>query len=215
MTSPKFLQFLYWCWHDFRHPIESRPFGIYCLVGLPGSGKTLSAVKMIEEQKQKFPNALVCTNFGYYKQDFALNHWEDLINIKNGSSGVIFVIDEVHDTFDRNDFKIMPKSILSLFSQNRKHAKMFICTDQAYNDIVIDIRRRTHAVIECVGLKTRSTVRWVFQKWYNPKAYVDGFLQPDSRVLRRDSFICDDDLFDSYDTYAVVQSLRGDNLRPS
>ncbi|MEI9966980.1 MAG: hypothetical protein WDN67_05175 [Candidatus Moraniibacteriota bacterium] len=135
-----------------------------------GSGKTLSLVEKLELSRRKFPRAKIYTNFGYVNQHGAIEKWQDLITFDNGDEGVIFGLDEVHSIFDRKGWSKMPPEILELFSQNRKEAKQLLCTAQAFEDIVIDIRRRTHLIIECRMILNR----WVLERAFYKSDYKMG-----------------------------------------
>jgi ATP-dependent Clp protease ATP-binding subunit ClpX len=200
----KIPKFLFWKYWDFKHPQISRPYGITCYVGLPGFGKTLSLVEKLLELKRKYPKAIIITNFGFKYQDYDLKDWRDFVNIENGEDGVIFGVDEVQDIFNRTDWQNMPKAILSIFAQNRKHAKQFVCTSQSFADIVIDIRRRAHFIIECRNLANR----WIFQRAFTPDEYTekDGVYIARRRAWRY-SFIATNDIYDSYDTYEVIRKI--------
>jgi len=198
---PLFLKYVY---KDWKFPPADRPYGIMCFVGLPGSGKTLSLVEDLIAKKEIYPKAKIYTNFGFKNQDGEIKSWKDLINITNGADGVIFGLDEVHSMFGRNDWRDMPAGILQVFSQNRKHAKQFLCTAQSYADIVVDIRRRCQFIVECRTVLNR----WVIQRAFNPQNYQD---HDGERKLRkrawRNSFIATDEIYDAYDTYAIIESL--------
>jgi len=199
------VQFIRWKIYDFRHPPEKRPYGITCYVGLPGRGKTLSLVEKLFEIKREFPKAKIFTNFGFVEQDGAIKDWHDLLDQENGSDGVVFGIDEVHELFNRKDWASMPPQMLSLFSQNRKHAKQFICTAQAYADIGIDLRRRCHFIIECNNFANR----WILQRAFAPEDYkeFDGTRSSRHRAWRR-SFIASNAIYESYDTYALINEAK-------
>jgi len=196
--------FLRWKIYDFRHPPKVRPYGITCYVGLPGKGKTLSLVEKLLRLKKQFPEAKIYTNFGFSAEDGKVNGWQDLLKYENGDDGVIFGLDEVHDLFGRKDWASMPSSILSLFSQNRKHAKQFICTAQSFADIGIDLRRRCHFIIECNNFANR----WILQRAFRPEDYkeFDGVRTNRIRAWRY-SFIADDFIYNAYDTYALINSI--------
>jgi len=191
--------------YDYYNPVVERPFGISCYVGLPGSGKTLSLVHELDRRKRKFPNAKIYTNFGYNRQDGAVENWQQLIDIENGEDGVIFGIDEVHSIFGRNDWRNMPSGILMVFSQNRKFAKEFICTAQAYEDIVIDMRRRCNWIVECKTFMKR----WVFQRAFSSVMYsIKDDLKTKSRKAWKYNFIADEQVYNAYDTYAIIENIR-------
>jgi len=201
----KLALFIKWKIYDFKNPPAIRPYGITCYVGLPGKGKTLSLVEELLLLKQDFPKAKIFTNFGFIYQDGAIKGWKDLVDINNGDDGVIFGLDEVHDLFGRKDWSKMPPEILSLFSQNRKHAKQFLCTAQAYGDIGIDLRRRCHFIIECRNWGNR----WIRQLWFRPEDYKEFDGTRSIRVrAKRTSFIATNDIYNAYDTYALINAAR-------
>jgi len=200
----KFILFLKLAWKDWRNPPEKRPYGIMCFVGLPGSGKTLSLVHELLIRKKQFPTAKIYTNFGFKYEDGTLSNWQQLIELHNGADGVIFGIDEVHSIFGRNDWRDMPKGILTVFSQNRKYAKEFICTAQAYDDIVIDMRRRCNWIVDCKTIRNR----WVFQRAFTSVGYsLKDDLKKTSRRIWKSNFIATDFIYDAYDTYKVIENI--------
>lgn len=199
----KLFQFIKWKIYDLKNPPPVRPYGITCYVGLPGKGKTLSLVEELFSLKKKFPKAKIYTNFGFKLQDGSIKGWKDLVDFKNGEDGVIFGLDEVHDLFGRKDWASMPPEILSLFSQNRKHAKQFLCTAQAYADIGVDLRRRCHYIIECRNWANR----WIRQLWFKPENYKEFDGQRTTRKrAKRTSFIATNDIYNAYDTYALINA---------
>ncbi len=201
----KIFQFLKLKWWDSRNPQPKRPFGITCFIGLPGTGKTLSLSEKLFRLKSEFPQAIIATNFGWKYQDYALTEWYQLISINNSEGkGVIFGIDEVHTIWSRYSSAKMPIEVLELFSQNRKWSKMLVCTAQSYSDVVIDIRRRCHFIIECRNIGAR----WVFQRAFAPDDYKekDGEYTARRRAWRY-SFIATNFIYDSYDTYSIIKSI--------
>lgn len=202
----KFFNFLYWVLKDIRNRPPRRPWGVWVFVGLPGSGKTLSMVEYLERAKLLYPDVKIYTNFGYEKENGLLNDWKQLIDIENGSDGVIFALDEVQDIFGRKGWAKMPDSILSVFAQNRKLAKQFICTSQSFSNVLVDLRRISNFIIEC---KTWAG-RWVWQRAFHSEDYQsdhDGIIRRRIRAWRY-SFIATDEIRNLYDTYKVIETIR-------
>ena len=87
----KLIQFLYWKIVDLIRFIKyGRKFSEYGLTmycGRQGAGKTISMVRYLEEMRVKYPHCLIGTNFQYIGQDFEIQGWEDLIEIRNGEKG--------------------------------------------------------------------------------------------------------------------------------
>lgn len=202
----KLFQFIKWKYWDFRNPQPKRPFGITCYVGLPGQGKTLSLVENLYRLKAQFPKALIYTNFGFLLQDGSIDKWEDMVDIKNGVEGVIFGLDEVQNIFNNKNWDKFPPEMMSLITQNRKYAKQIICTAQSFATMDISFRRLCHYIIECRNFANR----WIFQRAFLPDDYKekDGEYTPRRRAYRY-SFIASNTIYDSYDTYAIIKSIRG------
>lgn len=62
-----------------------------------GGGKTIGIVEQLERIKKIYPDCLICTNINYVKQDLPLTSWLQLLHLRNGENGVVFVIDEVQN----------------------------------------------------------------------------------------------------------------------
>lgn len=196
-----------WKLWDYRNKTPKRPYGIYCYVGLPGQGKTLSMVEHLYRLKEEYPKAKIYTNFGFTEQDGHIDHWTDLIKINNGADGVIFAIDEVQNTFNSRKWKDFPPDMLSLITQNRKQAKQFLCTSQSFDMIDINFRRVCNYIIECRNLQNR----WIWQRAFHPEDYreKDGAYKPRRRAWRY-SFIADNRHYNSYNTYMIIEAMLSD-----
>lgn len=57
--------------HDFisQNPNEFDKFGIYMIVGEQGSGKSMTAIYLMEQWREMYPNLRVYTNMGYLYED--------------------------------------------------------------------------------------------------------------------------------------------------
>lgn len=212
----KFYDFVRMLFLDFldRKNRKKNPFGMFAFVGLPGAGKTLSMVHALEEAHIFYPQAKIYTNFGYKHQHGELIHWKQLVTIEH-PGGVIFAIDEAHDVFDRKNWGNMPPSVLSVFSQQRKYGKMFLCTMQSFEDIVVDIRRRTTYVVECSNLFNR----WIFNVGFHGLNYRPK-TEDISPTFRRKrafhyNFIAKSKHYNAYDTLAFIKMQGFDNPKNS
>lgn len=201
----KLFRFFYLVYKDKKKGKNKLPFGIIVYVGLPGQGKTLSMVEYLLRARHIYPGVKIYTNFDFKYQEGQITSWRDLLELHN-EEGIIFALDEVHDIFDRKEWASMPKAIYQMFSQNRKLAKQFVCTSQTFPDVVIDIKRRTHYVIECKNLGKKD--RWIFQKAFTTQDYkeTETEFKPRHRAWRY-SFIAEDHILDSYDSFAFIKRI--------
>jgi hypothetical protein len=200
-----FLLFFRWKFYDIRHKKKASPNGIFCYVGRPGFGKTISMVEHIIRLKKQFPKAKIYTNFGLNFQDGEIKSFRDFINIENGTDGVIFGFDEVQNTFGSRFWKDFPPEMLSVITQNRKQSKMFLCTAQAFSLIEKNFRLICNFIIECRNISGR----WFFQRAFIPEDYKehDGEYKPRKRSWRY-SFVANNYIFDCYNTMKVIKSLN-------
>lgn len=200
----KFFKFLYWVYWDYKHPLKKRPFGISCYIGMYGQGKTLSLSEKLFRLKLQFPKAKIYTNFFWKYQDGAISDWKQLIEIQNGDDGVIFGLDEVSSIWDRWVAKKLPIEIMELFRENRKEAKMIVATAQHFDVIVKDFRQLCQEIIEVRNIAKR----WIFQRAF----HVEDYKERDGerkfrRRLWRYSFIADNFIYNSFDSFAKIRNI--------
>lgn len=191
--------------------INGRTFNLYgvsCFCGRQGSGKTIGVVEELERIKRLFPECIICTNINYLKQDIPLVSWLQLLELRNGDKGVVFVIDEVQN--NGLDWTKFPETLLSVITQQRKQKIKIYVTSQVYKNLVIQLRRQCFDVIEC---KT-FLGRWTRHKCYDAEEYNNVLDNPTpEKKLRmhrkyKHSFIQSNFLRNLYDTNQVVTKLK-------
>ena len=207
-----FLDFLHWKLYDFIIMlINGRVFNLYgvtCFCGRQGSGKTIGVVRELEHIRERFPEAIICTNINYINQDLPLVSWLQLLELRNGDKGVVFVIDEVQN--QGLDWTKFPETLMSVITQQRKQKIKIYLTAQVYKTVVIQIRRQCFDVVEC---KT-FFCRWTKHKAYDAEEYNNVIDNPTPekkhRMLKKwkDSFIQDNILRGLYDTNQVVSKMQ-------
>lgn len=200
----KFFKFLYYFVCDVRDREIKYPYGVWLFVGLPGRGKTISAVEYCHRMKLKYPDVKIYTNFNLSIQDDAITHWRDLLNYE---SPAIFVLDEVQLTFNSRAWADFPPEMVTLLTQNRKDKKQIIATAQSFARVDKVFRELTNFVIECRCLAGR----WVFQRAFETEDYMNG-LDPQFGKRRRRAwrynFVQDNAIRDSFDTLLKLDSLK-------
>lgn len=207
----KFLDFLRWKIYDiFMSLINGRKFNLYgvtCYCGRQGGGKTIGIVEKLEHIKQQFPEALICTNINYLKQDLPLTSWLQLLYLRNGDKGVVFVIDEIQN--NGLDWSKFPETLLQVITMQRKQKIKIYCSAQVYKSVVIQLRRQCFDVVECKTILGR----WSIQRCYDAEEYnkIIDIATPEKRVKLhkkfRYSYIQSNLLRNLYDTNQVVDTL--------
>lgn len=149
----KLLDFIRWKIYDFLMLLingkQFNLFGVTIFCGRQGSGKTIGIVEQLERIRQQYPKAIICTNIHYIRQDLPLTDWRQLLELRNGTDGVVFVIDEIQNEYDNSKWKDFPEGLLSVITQQRKQRIKIYLSSQVYTRVVKQIREQCFDVIEC------------------------------------------------------------------
>ena len=115
--------------YDFRfrkdNPYYFDPDGVIVFTGSQGSGKTLSAVRYIDNLCKLYPKAILVSNCGlhlpnYHGDILPYSGIPDLSRLDNGTDGIICFIDEIQTEFSSLESAKLHPSTLSLISMQRK-----------------------------------------------------------------------------------------------
>lgn len=207
-----FFDFIRWKIYDLIILlINGRKFNLYgvtCFCGRQGSGKTLGVVDTLESIRTKYPDCIICTNINYVHEDIPLTSWLQLLYLRNGEDGVVFVIDEVQN--NGLDWSKFPETLLQVITMQRKQKIKIYLTAQVYKSVVIQLRRQCFDVVEC-----RTFLgRWTRHKCYDAEEYnnIIDIVTPDRRLKLRkkwkNSYIQSNYIRSLYDTNQVVDTLR-------
>ena len=183
-------------------------YGVTCFCGRQGGGKTIGVVELCDRIKSRFPDCVLCTNINYVGQDVPLVSWLQLLTLRNGEKGVVFVIDEVQN--QGLDWNTFPDSLLRVITMQRKQKIKIYLTSQVYKNVVIQLRRQCFDVVEC----RTFFGRWSRQKCYDADEYnsildvATTFKRSRMRKLWKYSYIQSNSLRRRYDTNQVVGVLR-------
>lgn len=207
---PIHLDFLRWMLIDFLSGKQSRFWGIYQFVALPGEGKTMSMVAHAERARQHCHDLVIGANFGYIHADYRINHWMDIIEIAmtahKQKRPCVIMMDEIHVTFDSADWKSFPAELLALLSFNRKFEMQFLCTSQIYERIPKKIRDIANYTVICKNVLSADRL---FRCYYFAKDdYEAGFDGKRKNALFIRDFIADDNFYALYDTLEQVDQMK-------
>ena len=214
--------FIYWVVKDtIKYRKEGRGFtqyGLRMFCGRQGGGKTVGMVWLLEQWRRKYPNLKIYTNIDYEHQDGKLTGWNDLLNpdLRNGTDGVVFAIDEIQNEFSSNAWKDFPESILSEITQQRKQRICILATSQVFTRVAKPLREQCYQVIEC---------RTFLERWTRLKAYdADDYNSiidchdPAKKFklhkIWKTSFVQTDELRNLFDTYAKVERMAKVGFAP-
>lgn len=135
-------------------------YGVRCLTGMYGCGKTMAMTHIALNLRKKHGNDIyICTNFGLAIQDFEFNDIRQ--TGVQYDKPIVFMWDEVQNEFPATD-KVFPKEIRQALSLNRKgNGKMFYWASQDHELVHKTIRRLTIEYGVCKTIFGRYTkVRW-------------------------------------------------------
>lgn len=135
--------------------------GMWLFTGAQGSGKTLLLMHMVKDIHEQYPDALIVTNISIFGIPcIPYKGIEDFEKYKNGSKGVIFVIDEIHVLFSSLESAKMPLSQVAVWCQNRKNRRLILGTTQRFSRAAKPVREQTTWHYEC-----RRPLLWVLYRY--------------------------------------------------
>ena len=136
------------------YPDYFDPDGVIVFTGSQGSGKTLSAVRYIDNLCKLYPKAILVSNCGlhlpnYHGDVLPYTGIPDLSRLDNGIEGIICLIDEIQTEFSSLESAKLHPSTLSLISMQRKRRLHIVGTSQILKRIAKPWREQLSAVVDC------------------------------------------------------------------
>lgn len=198
---------------EFRkeHPEYFDPDGILVFCGGQGAGKTISAVQYVQTLCRLYPAVKVCSNMDLHlPEGIEVIPWTGVhcfTDISNGYAGVIYLIDEIHLEFNSLESKKMDSGIFEIVSQQRKQRKHIVGTSQVFNRIAKPFREQfkyavaCNCLFKCVQINTLLDAK---------KAKIDDSGEVVASSIKKYFWFHTPELYESYDTYAVMKRLRKD-----
>lgn len=193
-----------------NNPDYFYPAGIWVFCGPQGSGKTLSAVKMLKKILKAYPKVMLVTNIelkGIEHDNVVMfEEYEQLLTLSNGTNGIVFFLDEIHVLWNSLESKEIPISEMATFCQMRKDRRVIIGTSQVYGRIAKPIREQLQYVVNCSNFFNLIQVNRVIDP--TQEIEKDGHINGD--VLYTDFWLHTPDLYESYDTlFKIKKGKRG------
>lgn len=148
--------------------------GVYCFCGKQGSGKTISAVRMISNIYLDYKDVYIVTNVDLNLDILKHIPKENVIKFTRYyqlflvyDKPTIFLIDEAHILFNSLESKNADVNMFQVISQNRKRQRVFILTSQVFSRLQLVMREQINTIINCrtyLQYLTHCTVYHDFEK---------------------------------------------------
>lgn len=192
-------------------------FGIEAFMGRFGAGKTLGCVFKCITILQKHPDCILITNTdikGIENTSFRFSSAEELVKVmsdvieEKNENGYVIFIDELHvvlsDLFSHSD-----PIFLTYLSQLRKLGIYILGTCQLYNKLpkmVRDYLRLSGQIVFCNKILGGITI---LQYVDMDTCEENSKIGLDYKIKSFDWFFHTVQLYESYDTFAVVSQVKG------
>ncbi|RKJ51374.1 hypothetical protein D7Y09_13355 [bacterium 1XD42-1] len=166
-------------------------------------------VNYLRQMRLIYPDCLIITNFNFSDADFIMKDWNDLLNIRNDTRGVIFAIDEIQSEYSSMSWKDVPENLLSEISQQRKQRVKIVATAQFFSRVAKPLREQANTVVVCSTLWGRLTRN----KIYDAVDYAvvldnPNIVKKKLRPLAKSSFVQSDSLRACFDTFEKIARMR-------
>lgn len=201
-----YLNFFKWKFIDmYRHKkygVIPHLFGVRCITGMYGQGKTMAMTYLALKYRKKFGNDIyICSNFGLGIQDFEFDNI-DLLTMQFDKP-ILYFWDEVQNDFPSSD-KNFPRSVRQALSLNRKgHGKMIFWASQDHELVHKTIRRLTieYGLVKTLGGRL-TRLKWFYDYDYQ-KLFEENDIEKKMKIhpFKRESFVQSDYIRSLYNSY--------------
>lgn len=184
-------------------------YGIEGYVGLAGQGKTMAVCKRLRDLRKKYGDEIeIATNFYYDDEDWRIESWEQLL--KPREKCLIVVWDELPTLFNSRKFKSMPIGLIQHLTQLRKgNGILLLWTAQDWFMVDKYFRDISNWIYECRCWFGCFNVVSRFDRHDYKQLHESVGYQKRMRVKPlRTTFVQDDDLRNSYNSYQFLDSVR-------
>lgn len=147
--------------------------GVLCFCGKQGSGKTLSAVRLVNNIFKDYQDCYLVTNI-WLNPDYTNVPSNNVIKFERYyqlfdfyDKPTIFLLDEAHLLFNSLNSKNADVNMFSVISQQRKRQVCFVLTSQVFSRLEKVMREQINTIIPCstfLNFLTHCVVVSDFQK---------------------------------------------------
>lgn len=191
----------------YKRPAKNQfPVGMIVYKGFQGSGKSLSETKDAFEIKKSFPNCVVFSNMILYGIAYrfiaSVADLKTALEYKNGSSGVLIVLDEAQSIFNKKNG--VPLEVMAQFCQNRKNRRLILMTTQIWEDLDVMLRKQIKTIVNCRCLFGKIQINTYHNGEQLSYDKVSGEYVAPKRFTK--IFKHNQKYYDRYDTFEVIQT---------
>lgn len=183
--------------------------GLICFEGMPGVGKSTTAVWDTITRKTEYPKLKVYTNMDVTFQDGSIDTWKDLMSHDNGEYGQIYILDELSSLMNARSWKDFDVNALDLITQSRKIRTRICFTTQEFNMCDINLRRLCKEVWRPVTLF--KTICFVLK--FKPKVNSEGKVEK-MKFKGLSYYRQDEKLRNCFDTRKQIGKLKREGFAP-
>lgn len=189
--------------------IEVFPhFGYIAFCGPQGSGKSLSAHKLIFELLQAYPGVELISNVSVsYAPFIPYEGVHTVANIQH--KGIILFLDEITNIFTSLDSKNMNQDWFRLLNMQRKRELLIVSTCPVFSRIPKPFREQFDTVCLCDSwfgcLQVNSYYRANVDKMFMSESSEEAIASLD--LLRKNFFFRSPEDFARYDTSEIVNNF--------
>lgn len=194
-----------------RDPDEFDLYGLWCFVGIQGSGKSIAVVEMLHRLKRNYPKLRVLSNIPITGVNCeTIQGPEDFVFVDNGKYGTAVILDEAQNWFNSAESRNFPPEVLQEICQERKQHKMVIMTTQRFNRLSAALREQVDYYVKPFTIFGCLTVVRIYAP--RIKDFEAAIVQ--LRRIKTYFFVHSDELRGSYDTRAKVKRLTLKGWKP-
>ena len=204
------------CWviYDIIIAILNRKihiYGIWCYVGLPGAGKTISLVRYLDQMRRKYGNKIkIFTNFYYKGEDEHISGYD--LFLMEYDCPVIFAWDELQNEFNSREYKKFPIQLVHELTQNRKgNGKQLVYTTQEFTKVDKNFRDLTTMVVRCRTYFKRFTSCRHYKREHYEAYVASKSLEKKVKIkpVKKERYLQSNYLRGRYDSFQRLDYLKG------
>lgn len=183
--------------------------GLICVEGLPGTGKSTTAVWDTILKRTEYPKMKTYTNMDVTFQDGSIEHWKQLMEYNNEEYGQIYILDELSSILNSRSWKDFPPDALDLITQSRKIRTRILYTTQEFAMTDVNLRRLTKEVWRPITFL--RTICFIVK--YRPKVNSEGKVEK-TKFIGIDYYRQNEELRNCFDTRKQIGRIKREGFAP-